>query len=730
MNFSSNGRSPLHIAGKEPFTNNFAGFLRGAFNVGAILFWAAWLAFGLNGASTARAAIFTDNFDADTLGAAPSQWTTSDTWRVRTFGATTLACEEDVAAGTGRILTHPFTTALTQSWTVDFDYTWEWGGNATSNYGAYALCISMDMLNTSGNGYRVLVHQGRHTSTGTYDDDVIEILKVTGASSVVLAQGVGYDIPGWKTRGLSSPGALNHVRLSWDSALSKLTAYRTTAAGPEPVASATDSAVTSFSEIVFTATGFSATEEPQLDNVVVDQPGPLIWGVDGHPTVPEYTDLGAASQVSLAKELGCSYYRVDVRDTTNPYSVPAAEAPIDEMLPIATAQGLKLLPILYSPIDIFDPTLSPSDVYTACYNRGLQFAQKYLGQFDCVEIENELDGKCILPGNNGNSIADYDDSAPLYKFSRCKAAARGLADGVRAGDPTVKRAVGTAGWFHYGFVDGLLADGATFEVMVVHWYSNSGSITQAVAGWSSYGKPLWITEMDRYQGSYAGTEADQASAVERQACEMGNLPNVQAVFVYELLDEPRLASSSPTEAAYGLCALVRNAGNTAWVMDHQKQGFAAYQDIIAQMGSLAAPGDIIVDNSYLAPAVSLSDPAAWFFDDTDPGYFLDGYIDDDSTTKTGITARFYPYIPATGNYVVSVRYPDSTLNSAAVPVNVTSASGTATLTVNQQQNGGEWVVLGTYLFNAGEAGASGYVEIGNVGTTGQVTADAVKFHPQ
>ena len=49
--------------------------------------------------------------------------------------------------------------------------------------------------------------------------------------------------------------------------------------------------------------------------------------------------------------------------------------------------------------------------------------------------------------------------------------------------------------------------------------------------------------------------------------------------------------------------------------------------------------------------------------------------------------------------------------------------GTAEVTMNQPQNGGEWVLLGTYTF---AAGASGYVELyGSAG--GVVCADALKW---
>lgn len=673
--------------------------------------------------------VFSENFDTNTLGSTPISWVTSDNWKVRQFGTVILACQEDATAGGGRKLSRLFTQPITDSWVVDFDYAWAWGGNKTNNYGNYALTVDMDMLDAAGNGYRVRVHQGKY-NWGVYTDKTIEIFKITtGNAATLLSQGLGYNTPGWKTRGLTSPSPMNHVQLSWDQATRRLTAYRDTGAGLEVSSSVVDLSFSSFTRIVFTTGSYSYSEQPQLDNVRVNVPKKFVWGVDGHPCAHEYEDVGTAAQIGLVAELGCSYYRVDVRDSLDPYNFTNPEAKLDELLTLASSSGIKILPILYRPINLFDTSYTLADVYQLSYNRGLAFAQKYKGKFDSIEIENELDWKCILSGVDGKLVSDYDDSLPVQKLSRCKAVIRGLLDGVRDGDPTVKRAVGTCGWYHYGFIDSLLADGANFETLVLHWYSNSGSVTRAMKGWSSYGKPIWLTEMNRQKGSYLNAEADQADMVAKFANEVWNLPNIEAIFVYELLDEPRLGSTAP-EAYYGLCSLVRNSANTLWLFNARKAAFSSYQIMVQTLGTLPSSGDIIVDDAYLSPAMQWSDSTTWLSDDTDPGFYFDGYRQDNNSNKTGATARFYPYIPATGNYVVSIRYPASTSSAAMVPVKIVGATGTSSATINQQQSGGVWTVLGTYSFNAGESGQAGYVEISNLGTTGKVVVDAVRFHKQ
>jgi len=53
-----------------------------------------------------------------------------------------------------------------------------------------------------------------------------------------------------------------------------------------------------------------------------------------------------------------------------------------------------------------------------------------------------------------------------------------------------------------------------------------------------------------------------------------------------------------------------------------------------------------------------------------------------------------------------------------------SASGKTTIIVNEQANGGTWVMLGTFYFNTN---GGQYVQLTNAGTTGTVVADAISW---
>ncbi|HEX8411278.1 MAG TPA: N-acetylmuramoyl-L-alanine amidase [Thermoanaerobaculia bacterium] len=89
-------------------------------------------------------------------------------------------------------------------------------------------------------------------------------------------------------------------------------------------------------------------------------------------------------------------------------------------------------------------------------------------------------------------------------------------------------------------------------------------------------------------------------------------------------------------------------------------------------------------------------------------------------------AAWYKFnIPATANYEVSVWYPANAGYNATTPYVIATSSGNVNHTVNQQVNGGTWVVLGTYHFNAGDYNAVGVSRW--TSGAGYVIADAVRL---
>lgn len=134
----------------------------------------------------------------------------------------------------------------------------------------------------------------------------------------------------------------------------------------------------------------------------------------------------------------------------------------------------------------------------------------------------------------------------------------------------------------------------------------------------------------------------------------------------------------------------------------------------------ATTDEIILDNSA-ASGVTVT--GAWTTSTSAVGYYGPNYFHDGNAGK-GTKSVVYSPTLAAGTYDVYMMFSAGSNRADNVPVTITHAGGTSTVMVNQKINNGTWVILGTYVFNAG---TSGTVTIGTAGTSGHVIADAVKF---
>ncbi|WP_238650460.1 polysaccharide lyase family 8 super-sandwich domain-containing protein [Paenibacillus piscarius] len=134
------------------------------------------------------------------------------------------------------------------------------------------------------------------------------------------------------------------------------------------------------------------------------------------------------------------------------------------------------------------------------------------------------------------------------------------------------------------------------------------------------------------------------------------------------------------------------------------------------------PGEeVIVDNN---DSTGVLKTGSWKTAAVQTDRYGINYLHDDNSGKGSKSVTFTPDLPATATYSVYMMWPQHFNRSTAVPIEIVHAGGTATLTIDQTANGGIWNLLGTYSF---AAGTSGSVTIRNNGTTGYVTADAVRW---
>ena len=148
---------------------------------------------------------------------------------------------------------------------------------------------------------------------------------------------------------------------------------------------------------------------------------------------------------------------------------------------------------------------------------------------------------------------------------------------------------------------------------------------------------------------------------------------------------------------------------------------ATGKDFANQPAPAPASTDIVLDNSSTT-GVTLS--GAWTTSTWTAGYNGGNYLHDANIGKGAKSVRFTPNLPTSGTYQVYARWVSAGNYATNVPIDIASSAGSTTITANQRTSGGQWVLLGTYTFNAGTAGS---VTIRTTATNGYVIADAVRF---
>ena len=128
----------------------------------------------------------------------------------------------------------------------------------------------------------------------------------------------------------------------------------------------------------------------------------------------------------------------------------------------------------------------------------------------------------------------------------------GLIDGVKSKDGDAKCVI-SEGKINFGYFKFLDFMEVKYDIIGWNWYEgNFNQRNYKLHGLNVYeelsklakGKPIWITEMNRFAGSrnYSGesvyaAEIEQANLIYQHLDKYSSLPNVQAVFVYELIDQ-------------------------------------------------------------------------------------------------------------------------------------------------------------------------------------------------
>ena len=136
---------------------------------------------------------------------------------------------------------------------------------------------------------------------------------------------------------------------------------------------------------------------------------------------------------------------------------------------------------------------------------------------------------------------------------------------------------------------------------------------------------------------------------------------------------------------------------------------------------LPVPGDEIILDSENEVGVKLI--GNWTESTGADGFLGENYYHDGNTRKGDKRAVFTANLEARV-YEVFIRWTSDPNRASNVPVSVSHKGGTTNVTVNQQRDGGDWVSLGVFDFNAGVQDA---ISLGTAGTDGYVIVDAARF---
>lgn len=318
--------------------------------------------------------------------------------------------------------------------------------------------------------------------------------------------------------------------------------------------------------------------------------GPVQWGINGHPLTQEgYWQVPLDDQLDLVKESGATWYRISFGFD----GYRANTARFEEILEKAEKRNLKLLPVLMPPKGFYDGSKPAAQIKEESEAFGKAMADRYKGRITHWELGNELDTfSMIKKGEKDRSGKEWKwDGAPdgnkpdhyeTIRYERCREFFKSLQQGIKQADPKALTMIDTAGWLHYGFLQRLKDDGVNdHDIVAWHWYSEMGPLTAASKDKidiikllkDSFGKPIWLTEINRRDGSKGGKEKEQADYISGAITDLSKHPDISAIFLYELLDEPYFGESG--ESHYGLATISKESGK--WKVTGKKPAFGVFK---------------------------------------------------------------------------------------------------------------------------------------------------------
>lgn len=312
----------------------------------------------------------------------------------------------------------------------------------------------------------------------------------------------------------------------------------------------------------------------------------MLWGVNGHPLV-SYPGVTIDQQLGFIRDLGMKSYRVDIG---RPDQIPG----LARLVKAGKSHGVEILPVVVPALDL--DRESPEQLYAKAHALAVALVSRFKDEIRVWELGNELENYAILkPCEMQDDGVQYNCAwgpaggvTPLEyygpRWAKVSGVLKGLSDGTTSVDPTIRKAMGTAGWGHLGAFTRMQQDGIRWDISVWHMYGQDPE--WAFKFLSGFKRPIWVTEFNNASGGYRSA-LEQADGLLRSMIRLRQLHrtyNVEAAHLYELMDESYWAPSF--EAFMGLVGLDKK-DNNQWMPGARKPAYSAVKALIANRPSPA-----------------------------------------------------------------------------------------------------------------------------------------------
>jgi hypothetical protein len=322
----------------------------------------------------------------------------------------------------------------------------------------------------------------------------------------------------------------------------------------------------------------------------------LKWGVNGHPFTA-YPGVSLAEQLDAVKALGLKSYRVNISGMDHAEQLAT-------LVKLAKQRDIEILPVITPRLNL--DLESASALYEKSYRLAQVLVRRFRRDIRVWELGNEMENYAIITAcemqddgiqyDCGWGPASGTEASQYFtpRWRKVSAVLRGLSEGAIDADPTVLKAMGTAGWGHIGAFKRMRDDGVRWDISVWHHYE--GDPEPAFKSLLAFDKPIWVTELNNSGGSTGGQQG-QAEGLERMMVAIRRYAQkyrVEAVHIYELFDEPYWGSGF--ESVMGLIQLKQKKGG-GWSPGATK---AAYAVVLKQASAKGAPPEVTVDTQVAA----------------------------------------------------------------------------------------------------------------------------------